>query len=607
MHDIVEFLRRHPPFDDLAEDALERLARTAEVEFFRASTTILRQGQGPARHVWVIRRGAVELVDDRRVLDVLGEGELFGHPSMLSGLPIGFEVRAGEDSLCYRLPAEAVVPLLGRPAGLRYVTRSLLDRPRPGPSAGELRLDPGQQPVARLARNRPVIGDPSWSIREAATRMGEAEASAALVRLGDGQLGIVTDRDLRDRVVAGDVGADAPVTEVMTAPAFTVTPERTGAEAMLEMLDRDIHHLPVVWPHGEVMGILSDRDLLAAETREPFSLRRAIDEAVDLGELRRAVARLHPTVVAAHDAGAPPPRIASIIAVVADALTRRLIELTVHDLGAPPCPLTWLALGSLGRREVVPSSDVDSALVWDGGGEEPKPYMQALGARVMGELAASGFAGDPHGATAAQPLFDRSFEEWRAAIRNSIADPDQDKVLIFFSLLSDARPVHGIGDARDPLGEIWHSGHRRPLLRLLLRLALVHSPPTGLRRLRDHDGRHKGKLDVKRAGVIPVVGIARYASLAAGVRTTSTRERLDAAATAGTLEARDTRVLAEAFDLFCRLRLEHQIEQLREGDEPDDYIDPESLNPVTRRYVREAFHEVGTVQRSLKGGLALPP
>src|SRR5204862_2684358 len=119
-------------------------------------------------------------------------------------------------------------------------------------------------PVARLARKHPVICDPDTTVRDAARQMTEAEQGAALVRLGDGRLGIVTDRDLRDRVVARGIGADAPVAEVATVPAFTVTPERLGAEVMLEMIDRDIHHVPVVWPHGEVLGMLTDRELLVA-------------------------------------------------------------------------------------------------------------------------------------------------------------------------------------------------------------------------------------------------------------------------------------------------------------------------------------------------------
>jgi CBS domain-containing protein len=615
MHDIVEFLRRHAPFDDLSEEELEELAESAEVEFFGAGTTIFGQQEGPMKHVRMVRRGAVELLDRGRVLDLLAEGELFGHPSMLSGLPTGFEARAGEDTLCYRLPADAVVPLLARPAGVRYVARSLLARPWPNLAAPSGDLDAAQQPVARLVHNKPVICDPSDAVRDAARRMAEAEATAAVVRLPGAQLGVLTDHDLRDRVVAGGVGVDAPVTEVMSSPAFTVTPERLGAEVMLEMLDRGIRHVPVVWPHGEVLGVLSDRDLLAAEARAPFALRRAIDHASDVDGLRQAAGQLRPTVIALHDAEHPPVQIASIIAVVTDALTRRLMEFAVGELGAPPCPVTWLALGSLGRREVVPSSDVDSALVWDGDGKEQERYMQALGARVVGELTASGFAADIHGATAAEPLFDRSFDAWRELIRTSIEHPDRDKALVFLSLLFDARSVHAIGDARDPLDELREAWHRRTLRRLMLRLALAHRPPTGFRRFRtsprdfvvDRSGEHRSQLDIKHGGLDPIVGIARYASVAAGVRTTSTRERLSSAATAGTLDGRDARTLAEAHGLFWRLRLEHQVEQMREGAEPDDYIDAGKLSPLTRGYLREAFHAVNAVQRSLKGELSLPP
>jgi CBS domain-containing protein len=242
--------------------------------------------------------------------------------------------------------------------------------------------------------------------------------------------------------------------------------------------------------------------------------------------------------------------------------------------------------------------------------------MRELGARIVGELGAAGFAADTHGATAAQALFDRSFEAWRRIIRTSIEDPEREKALVFISLLSDARPVYVAGNPRDPLEELGQLRHRRALLRLMLRLALAHRPPAGLRRLRggpprdlvvERSGEHRGKFDIKHGGLLPIVGIARYASLAAGVRLTSTRERLDFAATAGVLEGRDARVLEEAFDLFWRLRLERQVEQLRAGLEPDDYVDAEGLNPVTRGYVREAFHATSAVQRSLAGELALPP
>jgi CBS domain-containing protein len=618
VHDIVEFLGRHAPFDDLTEQELDELATSAEVEFFRAGTTILPQEDLPAEHVRIVRKGTVELVDQGRVLDILREGEMFGHPSMLSGLPTGLEARAGEDTLAYRFPAEVVGPLLARPTGMRYLARSLLARPRPAAATEPSDADPGRRPAAQLIRDAPVVLEHWVTVRDAAVRMTEAGVSAALVRLADGGLGILTDSDLRSRVIAGGIGGDLPVTAVASTPVHSVTPDRYGAEVVLEMLDRDISHIAVVWPHGEVLGILSDKDLLALEAGTPFALRHAIDEAHDAEGLRRAAQRLWPTVIALHDAQMPPAVTGSIIAVVIDAVTRRLLDLAIDELGpgGPPAALRWLALGSLGRREVVPSSDVDSALVWDvDGDEEEEPftdYMHALGARVIDGLAATGFASDAHGATAADPLFMRSLPGWRRMIRGVIDDPDRDKALVYLSLIYDARPVCAMADGADPLEELRRAWQNPRLLNLMLRLALFHRPPTGLQRLRDRllegDGaeHQRGGFDVKTGGILPIAGIARYGALAARVRAGSTPERLRSAGVAGTLDAADARTLTEAFEFFWRLRLEHQVEQLRRGVKPDDRVDPDELSPLTRRLARDAFHEVAGVQRKLRMKLGAP-
>jgi CBS domain-containing protein len=608
MHDIAEFLRQHPPFEELDEDTLESLAHAVEIEYFAAGTTIFRQGETPMQHVRVVRSGTVELVDRGRVLDLLGEGELFGHPSMLAGLPTGFEARAGEDALCYRLPASRMVPLLARPAGLRYVARSLLARPRSDASILSAVLDPAQRPIGQLlTERRPIICAPATTVREAAERMAHEEAGAALIRLGDGELGILTDHDLRATVVAGDVSRDAPVTAAMSAPAFSVTPDRLGAEVTLEMLERDLHEVAVVSPLGKALGIISDTDLLAAEARTPFALRRAIRDATSAEELRRAAEGLRLTVVTLLDAHVGVAQIGGVIAVVVDALTRRSIEIELDRLGSPPCPFSWIALGSFGRREVVPSSDVDSAILWDDEDDDegPQDYMLELGRSVAGELARMGFATDPHGASAAKELFVRSARRWRRLIRHSMEHPTDHKGLVVLSLLLDARVVEGIGDTRDVLEELRQLRHRRSLQRLMLQLALSHKPPTGFLRgfVVEGSGEHRGRLDIKEGGLAPITGIARYGGLAAGASTVSTSERLRIAATAGKLDSTQARTLSEAHDLFWRLRLEHQVEQVRGGDEPDDYIDPATLNPLTRRYLRDAFAEVRAVQKTLAAEL----
>lgn len=609
MHDITEFLRRHDPFDALDDVALERLSAGTEVEYFARGAIILGQGADASGHVWVVRRGAVELVHDGRGLDLLGEGEMFGHPSMLSGLPTELAARAAEDVLCYRLRAADVQSLLARPAGLRFVARSL--HRRGGLIAGSADVGPGfdvgAQPVGRLVRERPVVCSPETSIRDTARRMADEKTSCALVRLAEG-FGIVTDRDLREKVVAGGVSVDAPTELAMTAPVFSAAPDRPATEVMLAMLDRGIRHVPVIGRDGEVLGVVSELDLLAAQARSPFALRRAIASAGDMEEVGRLARRLPATVVSLCDAGFAHEQISAMLCIVADALTRRILELLLAERGRPGLPVTWLALGSYGRREAVPGSDLDSAVVWGDVDGDDERLLRDVAAQVVETLASSGMTADAHGATARNSIFARSLTDWRTALRSWVDDPARDKVPILVSALLDSRAVTGPPAWElDVVAELRRSRRRQELQRWMLRLALVHRPPTGFRRniVVEHSGDRRGRFDVKRGGLLPIVDIARFAGLVADAPVTGTIARLRAAADAGSLPDSDARVLSEAHELFSGLRLEHHIDRLRAGEAPDDFIDPVHLNPLLRRYVRDAFRAVAKVQRGLSSELAL--
>ena len=609
MHDIAEFLSGHELFVALEPEELERLAEHAEIEYFEAGATIFRQGEGPPDAMWVLRTGAVELRDGARVLDLLGEGEPFGHPWMLSGLPTGWEARARESSLCYRLAAEDVVPLLADPAGLRSVARTLMDRPRPAgePTARATDLDVGQETVRVLVQKRPVVCEPDVSLREAAARMEERGVSAILVDRGDGELGIVTDRDLRSRVVAAGRPLDTPVGEVMTAPVITARPEQTGDELMLLMIDRGIRHVPVVSSAGELIGVATDIDLLANETHTPLMLRRAIADAGDLSALRPTVGQLNSTLIAMHAAGLPASRISGVLSVVVDALVRRLIELAIAEQGPAPVEIGWLSLGSFGRREAMPASDVDSGMAWeDSTGRDAEEYVHRLARTVVDELADFGWRPDRHGVDATGVVSSSSIAEWKRSIAKWLKTPVSEPELIAISIVCDARVIYGDEERFDLPALVREDRPRPELLRVLLRLALASRPPTGFLRdiVVEHSGEHAGHFDIKHGGLLPVVNIARYAGLAAGATTTSTVERLAAAGDSGVLDPADVSTLEEAFELFAWLRLEHQIGQLQAGTLPDDQIDPKTLNRLTRRYLRDAFRAVASVQKSLHAKLS---
>jgi len=257
-------LAARAPFDGLGPDELGELAAQTEIEFHVAGAAILTEDGGPVTFMRVIHSGAVDIIHDGRLLDLLGTGDTFGHAAMLSGLPPGFEARAAEDTLCYRIPVSVARPLLER------VKQRELEV-----SAGA----PSRQPVTRLIRAPTVFCEPMESIREIARRMTAAGASSAIVNLRAGGFGIVTDRDIRTKIVATGMPLSAPVSTVMTTPVFTVPPDRLGGEVLFELLERGIRHAPVVSESGQLVGVIEDADLLAAPTRSWFGARRSISRA----------------------------------------------------------------------------------------------------------------------------------------------------------------------------------------------------------------------------------------------------------------------------------------------------------------------------------------
>ncbi|HWF52668.1 MAG TPA: putative nucleotidyltransferase substrate binding domain-containing protein [Solirubrobacteraceae bacterium] len=529
-----------------------------EVEFHLAGAVILSEDGGPVTFLRVIHSGAVDVVHDGQLLDLIGPGDTFGHAAMLSGLPPGFEARAAEDTLCYRIAAA--------------VARPLLDRARNRELAVGVH-DPGKQPVARLIRSATVRCPPETSIAEAARRITEAGASAAIIDLPGDDFGILTDRDLRKRVVAADVPASAPVGTVMTAPVFTVTSGCLGAEVLFELLERGIDHAAVVTERGQLVGVVDAIDLFAVQPRSWFGTRWAIDRAPDVDALASVAARLPSIMVDLHRSSLRALEISRVLSALVDAVAQRVLELVPG-----PAPwgdgLVWVAVGSQARRELTPASSAGGALVCTD--PPPSSWTDELGAA----LERCGFDGVP---------IARSAGQWRQA-----APADE----LALTMLVDHRALWGT--PRDPL-PVLDGAADGPLLEALAQRALAHTSPTGFdaASVLSLEGRRGDRLDIRAAAVRPIVELARWAGAAAGHTEGSTLDRLRAAAAAGVIEDADARTLADAFETLYELRIAHHMEQLAVGDAADDLLDPAVMSPLTRGHLRDVFRAVAAAQRTV--------
>jgi CBS domain-containing protein len=610
----ARFLRAHPPFDSLAAEAVERVAACAELEAHSAGDVVFAEGAEPVHHLRVIRSGTIELATRGKVLDVLVEGDVFGHGSLLSGLPAAFSARAVEDSTCYRIPAEQARAALSGPAGVRFVARSLLEEPTElHILAREPAVNAADQPVGSLLRGEPVVCAPETTIREAAQLMSEGPGASVVVDLGDAGFGILTDRDLRTKVVAGGMSVDDPVSAAMSAPAYTTTADRRAGEVLAEMFERGLRHFPVLSSTGHIVGVVEDVDLVSLRTRSSFWLRQRIATARSDEELVTVSRELRPMVLSLYDAGVAAGNVMSVYAVCVDALTRRLLTLALDRRGGVGAEFAWLALGSQARREALPSSDVDSAIVWfestRDSDEETRTELLDLAREVIGGMRACGLRMDENGVNADAAPFVRSVASWQHVAQSWMSDPTQEKALILTSVIVDSRPVWGVHTGT-PVADTFRLAASSPrLLRMLARFALSHRPAT--RRFRglvvDQGGDHPGTLDLKQGGLVPILDLARWGAMSAGVTSATTPERLRAAAEAGTLSAADAHTLQDAFELINNLRLEHQVTQIRSGRTPDDRVDPEALSSLMRVQLRQAFRAVATIQKRVAAELDAGP
>jgi CBS domain-containing protein len=598
--EFVDFLGAHSPFDALDGADLERLANRVEVEYFTSGTVIVTDGQQALDHFWIVRSGGVEVLDRGRVIDLLGPGDTFGHVSVLTGQPPTLSCRAAEDTLCYRLPDPRDV--VERPERLRFdFYGSAVVRDRLTAKEGGLR-EKAHLPVTRFVR--PLVRcTPEAQIREVAARIGEAGLTCAVVEFRDG-LGIVTDLDFRRRVATGEVGIDAPVHRIARRPARTVPGDTTVATALLEMVEHGLRHLVVVDGRGRPVGVLRVVDLASAELRDPLVVRGAVEEAATVEELAEACQLLQPTTVELYDTGVPPNRIGALLAAVLDAVLHRLLELDA-EVARTPTACSWLVLGSLARREPLPTSDIDTALVWADPeqGEEDRvaAEVRAVAARVLDDMERCGLPRCHDGANADNPRFGRSLAGWTRASGSWIRDLSGEGALLLATMLADSRPLNELALGRAAIERMLTDTRTPQFRKALLEYSISSRPPIGFVRdfVVEHSGEHRGQLSLKRGGLRPVTSLSRWVAVMTGDTHGTTPQRLRRGAAEGLLTEDEAESLVGAYDHLYGLLLEQEIAAIRVGEPASTYVSPGELDSLTRRHLRESFRAIAHVQDRL--------
>jgi len=601
IQEIAAFLSRFPPFADLEPAQLDAVAAAAQVVRCAAGDDVLIEDATPATGFFVVREGSMELVHEEEVIDILEPGESFGHPSLLTGMAPAFTVRAHEDAVCYLIPHDEALGVLGRPAGAGFVATTLRERLTRTGHAVHALPELGTVRVGELVNREPVVCEPSATIREAARVMTDANSSAALVRT-DGQYSIVTDAGLRAKVVADGESPDDPVSRV-AVPSVEVDSGRLAVDAVVDMLDGGVDHLVVVDARRNVLGVVGAAELLGLESRSPFALRHAVLAARDEDELLEAAAQLRKLFLALLDAGLSAPDIGRVLSLQVDTFTTRLIDFAIWKHGPAPVAWAWLDLGSAARREFTLGSDQDNALAYadSGQGADVDAYFERMARDVNAGLDRCGFGPDNNDVLASNRLWRMPESEWLRTFEGVYDSPDRSH-LIRATVAFDFRHVGGGLEIVSPLVAVLRRAKtHQDFIRRLARTATDFKPPLGFRGslVLERNGEGSGRLDIKRGGVIPIVNLARFFALSSGITISSTLDRLVAAEEVGAVEKETAEALRESFVVIAGVRLQHHAAQLEAGKLPDNLIDPGDLPPLTRRELREAFRVIAQTQKRL--------
>lgn len=608
--EIRDFLAAHHPFDQLPDTSLSTLVGKIEVRYFRRASTVLEPGQTIA-HLHVVRSGAVEVTQaDGELLARLGEGDLFGYRALLRGGTVENRAVALEDTLVYLLPTAEIDTLCEEHPQIAYffgvlgaksLGRGIEYQPETPGQAQTLNLM--TTPVRQLLARGPISEPPTTSICDVAARMSEHRVSSMLITEGPRLVGIVTDRDLRNRVLARQLDCRRPVGEVMTADPLAVQVGDFAFEAMLLMARNNIHHLPVV-DGDQVAGMITATDLTQRQAASAVYLVGDIYKQNSVERMREATARIPQLLVNLAGAGASAHSIGHVITALGDAVTIRLLQLTEERLGPPPVPYAWVAAGSQARNEQTARSDQDNCLLLDDAYDEQAhgDYFRALSKRVCDGLDACGYVYCPGEMMAMTDQWRQPLATWRKYFDKWVGQPEP-KALMLTCVFFDLRCIHGevtlFQQLRDHVMQVTRG--QSIFFAHMAANALTHQPPLGFFRnfVLIRGGEHDHTFDLKHNGIIPIVDLARVYALAAGAGAVNTQERLSAVLEGSGVSTQGAQDLRDALEFISQVRIQHQARQIRGGGQADNFMSPDALSPFERNHLKEAFAVVRTMQGAL--------
>ncbi|TGD79477.1 DUF294 nucleotidyltransferase-like domain-containing protein [Hymenobacter wooponensis] len=628
MDNRLAFLKTVEPFSLLPVEVLEGVVDLLQEVQYPKDALIYQQDVSKLRGLDIIVEGEYETFfydseQQKRLPEVYGPGTCYGGMSILLNKKRSLRtVCARRGTKVLSLPRRdfrglclAYEPFFHYFTA-RYGQRMLNEeyahfvKPTPAPEQNFIAADQLYSRRLETLEARDIVSCPGTTpIYVAAKLMAAGKVSCLFVTDETGKIvGYVTDITLRDNVVARQLDAARPVSEVTDTPIVSIRRDAYVYEAILLMFQTKTRYL-LVEQRGEYVGFLSRNKLLSDLAQSPFMFIQAVKLAQSTRELKRRWGMVPDMVNQLLSRGVKPEIVNQVITTVADTIALKVIEGVLAEQGPAPAKFVFMVLGSEGRKEQTLVTDQDNAIIYEDKANEQRElvreYFLRFATSVSDQLNDIGLHFCSGGFMAKNPKWTHSLSHWKRNYHQWMSESNAETVMKF-STFFDCRYLYGEASIMDELREFLHEELQGPLDRFLFLMAknaLQYEPPlTFFRGFRTFTQGTQQVFDLKKT-MSPIVDLVRVYALKNQIFATNTGERLALLRDRGVFTAKEHEELLQAYYYLMGMRLKKQARQISDDHTaPTNYLDPKQLTQVEQVTLKEIFKVISDFQLKIKVG-----
>ncbi|GGP37564.1 putative nucleotidyltransferase substrate binding domain-containing protein [Shewanella saliphila] len=604
------FISQIDPFDKIETEKLRELCTHVKISYLAKGETVDLAENEKETSLYIVRTGSMEQRKTNGVLRArLGPEDLFGFTFLNAAVDDddGYYATAIENTLLYLIPHSALQTLFKQSPHIaehfasqaQVRLKSALDVVWSNKEKGLF-----LRRVGDIATGRIAIVTADMSIQQVAHEMRNVlRTSCAVIYKDNHIVGLITDRDMTKRVIADGVDANSPIEDVMTLSPYIIKPDDLVLHAASLMMQHNIRNLPVV-KDNKVIGLLTTTHLVQNHRMQAIFLIDKIKYAGSTSVLASFTPERQAIFEALVEGKVAPETIGKVMTMIMDAYNRRLIQIAIDKLGPPPCEFSWIVAGSHARNEVHMLSDQDNAIVLaDNATDNDKIYFKHLANLVTHGLASCHYSLCSGNYMASTSKWCQSVSIWKAYYKKWVANPEYE-CLLNISVFLEIRTIYGNADYETELRNALYNNikNNREFLSTLVKDAVNTNPPLGIfnKLVLEKSGENKKTLDVKKYAINLIIDLARIYGLAVECDLSATDERFKAANEKGILSDDSFKNIIGAYKFILSFRFNHQLVALKQGEEPNNNINPDHFGSFERKHLKDAFRIIADLQEAAK-------